>query len=804
MGASVSQNADGTWNQNQIGDTTPLPMKGCQMLSKVVTTPQVAFGSTTTYTNSTWDCGYDTPRPVYEQGSWSPTLFDTYSNQTEFKLGSDLTKPWVSQYEDSVVPPNTIKRGYDIYKSNDLKDLTKSNEVLGVGNSYAERCGFKGKDASKIYTTDGKTKRAEHRQVNCGIVGCEMCDTYPYQWPYKGSESKTSGITTPIGTVTTLIAKDGHNILKYGCDENNKDKITTVGWNQGEYKGKNWDPKIPDEIATGCSAGSDNRRGEYVRADGGYQIPHDYKENIPKDDRCFLGTNDIKQKDSILCTKSEVDWPTFCQLGDFIESQPECNTRCVNVVEDNKTNENQYCHDAYERYCEKKTGDKLKRDPVTKDIVLSDNNKIKDSSVCLNYCGAAQSPKCKKIKTDICTRSKEEWKTLDWLPDYCKTYWSENMDRVAADNVCEAELLDPLGAQNVFSRTGCGKLCDHTDVNETYCRDKKTKFCTANDTNMLTDNCINFCSNIKNKGACDKYLGGEAGMCTRLGIKSEEDLDKYIPGTQKQYSDLCGCMMNTDFYETYIESITKKYKELGYDIASAIDVSPECAYPKCKQGSAMTLEQANRIEAGLCKDCVQIMFQNLSGSFVDSEIAASQSANCDKIKQTLLLEGIYKITNGNYINVSNNGFYCIYPNKDAMDKDNKTGKEVNNVDKIPESNKSEGLCELGPGDYYVDPSKKYIRVNMDGTYCIYTPSQVSDKSLDTAFSSIPKIPKNNMLNVIETSCIVIARGAFDGIPLEIGGHIFSSDEKTSFFGSIIGVAILILLISIFFIIKTRI
>jgi len=381
-------------------------------------------------------------------------------------------------------------------------------------------------------------------------------------------------------------------------------------------------------------------------------------------------------------------------MGDYMDSEV-CREHC----------ESNDCTHATDRLCRKIRGDPIKKD-ASGNLVLSDKNYLRDSDICYDKCGGPADPRCKDIKNEVC--QKADWATSDWAPDYCREYWTANPDDLAIDKVCGAALSS--GA--VFESKGCGKLCQGggLDVSEEYCNQKKADFCLASRDNMFTDQCYDFCAS--NPDICDNALSGAQGMCA--GVRTQADLDAQVPGTVHTMSDWCGCMMPSSFYQDYAKNIDKKFNDFGYSILGQVDVSPECMYPQCKQGSVMTSAQHDRKASGMCTDCVQIMLQTLNGSFVDSNIVSDQAAKCSNIKQTGVAPGKYNVK-GMVIDVGPDGSYCI-----------SDGAAANSLDAIPEGYTSKGECVPDAGTYTTPAGA--IRVHADGSYCKFPEGVVPDGS----------------------------------------------------------------------------
>lgn len=703
----------------------------------------------------------------------------------------DLNEDPSYQYINSSVPENTIKRGYDIYSGNDYTDMVKASKVLGGGDNRARDCGKTTKVANTIFVTDDKWHNGQHRYIDCGLT-CNNCDAWPKQ--ADAPKGPITGFKSPIGVNTQILEGSSGNRVeedRHTCfwGENQR---TALGWNWGDNGNKEDFPeKLPDEVATGCAGGGKSLRGKFPKTLNGYKI----KNSSGKySDECYVGTPRIKGiANASMCLRSDISKPTFCQMGDYLESTQLCKRDC-DYKENTLPLDKQYCNLAYERLCQKRKGDPIKRDD-NGNIIYSDKDYIK-SPICLGYCGGPEDARCKKIKDDICSRNETQWLQDDWIPGYCKTHWKTTKDTISMDKACKTELLKENGEQNIFSGKGCGTLCmgNGTDVDENWCNSIKAQYCRKNDTNMLTDDCYNFCAG--HPDLCDDYLSGNKGMCSRLNIKTQEDLEKNVPNTKYNYSDWCGCMMPTDFYVKYAGDIDAKFNEFGYSILGQIDLSPECMYPLCKQGSIMTDSQYKRKRDGMCTDCVQIMLQSLNGSFVDSEIVSEQSINCGKINQEFLLPGVYNVNDAQYIRVFDDKKYCTYSSEKSKENDkvNHTFEEDYNISSIPSENASIGQCDVLPGSYLVTSVGKYIYVHDNGEYCIFPETFVPKDSNE--FKKIKNIPMMNKLSLENPECE--PPSSTESIILFEGVRIGTLNEKDSntIIYFLIGLAILFFLVGI--------
>jgi hypothetical protein len=614
-------------------------------------------------------------------------------------------------YHKSKVPGDSIKKGYDTYRGIGYQKLIKADDIVGGGDGPGVSCGHPFKPARDVFQTDNATYRGDHRYLDCGWGGaCMNCDMYPYGDMKPDTASVINSVKVPIGQKLTIAnGVDDNNSKpdKIGCSTNPND-ITKIGWNFGDYaNNNNWPVKVPEAVATGCSGGSTSIQDIFPRTTD-FKIKKDYRSNFTNewlyhpansnksldkadiDNGCWLGPDIIaKSQGKDVCLTGEVDWPTFCQLGDFISTKAECQQQCGNVKEGHEGDKT-YCDYGYERLCTKRKGDPLKRHPETGVMIYSDKDWYQ-SPECNSYCGSPESSKCKSIKDSICSRSSKEWLTDDNLPGFCKSFWRNNKNSDAMEKVCKDELKNSEGEQNIFSHKGCGKLCDgdNQDIDNDWCKNIRLEYCTKNDKNMLTDECYDFCSKFPD--LCDEYIGGNKGMCNRLNITSEDDLNKTVEGTKYKYSDWCGCMMPTQYYEDYTKGIFKKFNDLGYSVEEQVDLLPECMYPKCKGGAIRTSAQQKRVDNKECKQCVQIMLQNITGNVVDSNIASKQDASCGGISKNVappLEAGIYSVNKGaERIRVKSDQKYCKYKNLDDYNSDISTTKIIpGDIDSIPESN----------------------------------------------------------------------------------------------------------------------
>lgn len=594
----------------------------------------------------------------------------------------------LNDFPVSVVPANTIKRGYDVYQSDNYGSLLYGHNLVGDGDDDARDCGKVAMTAKSTFLTDGRLRKGDHRHIRCGLT-CRNCDAWPNQSNAKKGPIK--GVKVPIGVKLDLRGGNAGNSV-HPSEQVCSGNVQTIKYAKD---------RVPENIATMCAGGSNLPRGHYLTTDENKFTPvagtEDADGNYPNqaelpDGACFAGTQSINIPHKTWCIKSDVDMHTFCQMGDYVDSQ-ECREYCV----DND------CTHATDRICRKIKGDPIKKD-ASGNLVLSDKNYLRDSDQCYEKCGGPSDPRCKDIKNEVC--QKADWNNADWAPEYCRDHWRANPDDLAVDKACGAA----LAAGDVFKSTGCGKLCQGggLDVSETYCNQKKADYCLSSKDHMFTDQCYDFCSS--NPDICDNALSGAQGMCA--GVRTQADLDAQVPGTIHTMSDWCGCMMPSSFYQDYAKNIDKKFNDFGYSILGQVDVSPECMYPQCKQGSVMTSAQHDRKASGMCTDCVQIMLQTLNGSFVDNNIVSEQSEKCANIKQVSIEPGVYDVK-GLVIDVAGDGTYCV--------SNASTSKSLS---KIPDGYTSRGDCVPAAGTYTTPGGA--IKVHADGTYCKFPEGVVPD------------------------------------------------------------------------------
>jgi hypothetical protein len=484
----------------------------------------------------------------------------------------------LSETSRDAVPPDTIRNTWDFYDSTDWN-----------GTNFGKTHG--------ITRITGREYDNLHTQKICEGIRCR-------RGYYKG---KFESGKVPIGAYARLY--DGR------CTSN--DITNNIVYGNGAYSVLN--QKLDDETATNCAGGSALGFDKYPTRPSKYKSSND---NVDLTNQCFFGPKIAHDKDQENCIIAGLQYPIFCQLGDYAGTIDKCKAKCNNIRStDGSTNG--ACYYALDRLCGKTIEDNVKKNSLN-ELIKSDRNWIKDP-VCQQYCGGAReqgSALCQKHKADYC-RNKNSW------PDaaqYCHQFWTFSPNFGDMNEACKSKLSTAASPENITTNNGCGYLCrgQGLDVNKQWCESRAQDFCTANHNNMETNYCFNFCKD--HPDLCEDYL--QTDFC-----KGKEGLlDNEVGTTGKLYSDYCGCMMPTKFYNDYKDSVFKQYKDAGYTIEgiASIRTEPECMYPGCKSGSILTSDQ--RANIGTCgSDCVQIMLNNYDSASINADLIAQQSAQCARI-----------------------------------------------------------------------------------------------------------------------------------------------------------------------------
>jgi len=417
-----------------------------------------------------------------------------------------------------------------------------------------------------------------------------------------------------------------------GCE--NKNVSDNFIYGVGVHSGSSFPQRLTDDVASNCAGGSALSYEDYPSTVN----KRAYNNNGATTDKCFIGTSSSRRNDVDNYTQGGVHYPVFCQLGDYVETNQECKNQCNNVVAKDPNSvisePDNYCNFAKDRLCGKQKGDPLKKNEFDTSIP-SEKNWITEK-VCRDYCGGPG-----ENKSAVCQRNKREFcnNPNNW-PDasnYCFEFWKKNQNNVDMEGVCGDELVDPSSVQNITKNLGCGFLCRGSglDVNDNFCTKKRFDFCTKKSSetgdynNMETEYCFQFCKD--HPDLCENSLND---YCK----DKKELLDTQIPGPRsgRKYSDYCGCMMDTQFYEDYVNNIFSQFKEGGFEVQGAANIKtePECIFPKCKSGSILTSAQKENIsQCGA--NCLQIMLNNITDTEISGDFMTNQSAKCTNIKKTV-------------------------------------------------------------------------------------------------------------------------------------------------------------------------
>lgn len=348
--------------------------------------------------------------------------------------------------------------------------------------------------------------------------------------------------------------------------------------------------KLDDSAATNCAGGSSDMQNE----------------NLPED--CYTGTTKANNENGENCFASGINYPTFCQLGDYVDTVQACKDQCKGS--NSLDNANNYCNFALDRLCGKKKGDPIKRNASGKQVIDSQQDWI-TSNICKSYCGGpneVSSVTCKKHKQSYCSDP------LSWpnAYEYCSDFWRSNPNLINWQNMnpaCYNKITDATGPENVSTNNGCGKLCqgEGLDIDNDWCNNMRRDFCWK-DENTFTNYCYRFCKD-------------EPDLCAPIlsfKCKDYKDrMDETIGDTGLKYHNFCSCFFDAEFYDNYKNKVYESIRDRGFEVLISqdnIDLSkPHCFYPTCNQNAVMTEFQRNDI----CSDdvnnnCLSNVLKNYS------------------------------------------------------------------------------------------------------------------------------------------------------------------------------------------------
>ncbi len=632
-----------------------------------------------------------------------------------------------SEYGATNVPAGTIKKGFNVYSGRNFTGLQKPDYKRSRNNPECRGDGksCRGEQINKdIFTADGKTNVGKHRDLCCeslggGFFGTDYksnCGNCEFKGSGNGYDSDAragwiSSFKVPVGMYLG-VSGSGPEAT---CGGHTK----YYGWGHGSTYNKN----LPFDVATGCAGGWNMGQEQFPETVNNYTFKNTANKDA-KSNKCWVGVDPSPYENNVGCTRAGVNKEIFCQMGDYALNQSLCKDTCKDARKEGDGT--WWCKNALDRLCAGVPGEPLKRDN-NGNLVKVGKQPLFNNSMCINYCGSAESSTCRDIKTKACSQNgPEAWLNDPKVAPYCNIYWKNNPNSIAMSKVCKDVMKDQSSGQSVFSDKGCGYLCRGgvSDVDKVWCRDRRKDYCTHSVDQMLTKDCAEFCE--KDPEACENFL---SQMCKDFNIKTEDDLKKPVPPTGYDIAHWCGCMMPSTYYREKIEENFDRLRDFGYDVtvAAGLDREPECSYPLCVEGSIMTDSQRRNKENQRCKQCVQIMLQKFTDStIIDGNVSGSQDGNCVKIKKIEekngdpLPPGIYRLADTvNYYHVKENGTYCkIQSLVEANNLAQKLGGTIETVDKIPLSNAFSGNCEVVNYDasgLEVDPTTEEENITEEDT-----------------------------------------------------------------------------------------
>lgn len=318
------------------------------------------------------------------------------------------------------------------------------------------------------------------------------------------------------------------------------------------------------------------------------------------------------------CLTSGIQYPVYCQLGDFIHTNQDCADQCSGAKSTDKQEEHSYCHFALDKLCGKLPGDIIKRNQYGENVKSDKAWIIQDQ--CTNYCGGPEdesSDTCYQHKVNYCSNPN----SFPEAEDYCRKFWTNKPNYDQFIKGCEAKLLDPEGPENITKDNGCGKLCNGIgkDFNTEYCNQIRSRYCATKD-NIFSKYCYDFCKS-------------NPEMCSFIIDKCQDKQDQLnlpIPNTKLHYRNICGCLMDQSFYDNYKSNINENLKKQGYGIkqedTTINDPSltkAECIYPYCDSDAIMTTHQMKN-KPSCNSNCLNFVYKNFS-ELQDSDIKKCQA-----------------------------------------------------------------------------------------------------------------------------------------------------------------------------------
>lgn len=548
-----------------------------------------------------------------------------------------MALPFTAESRGDKIPDGTIRKTWDMYEHGGFggTNLGAKNKVntAGVQNT----AGFIDGAMDSPFPSGTFFKKDGFPYSGWGFCDCNginpKCDT---SCPVRG---RLSSYKLPIGAWARTY-RDLNT-----CNERPGEYAM---WGAGKFGAK--PEQLPDDISTHCSGG----------ANLGYNqtLP-----NTPEGNSCVYGGN-MSTGDDERCFISGIQYPVFCQLGDYIETQSECRNQCQDVTSTDSVIDRNYCNYAYDRLCSKQVGDPLKNDDDGNPI-LSDKNYITEST-CQGYCGGPgtspvdMSSTCRQSKIDYCSKPGQDWGISTDRLDYCKDFWGSpgNFNSNQINTACGAELIDPTGNQNIFTINGCSNICagGGGDIDTTYCDGKRLEYCQGTKADgspaLFSPECFSFCvgdpdrceASLRN--VCKTKIKEVVPNIDTVGYEpSEEDLEKIktllkttVDSQGRPLERYCGCLLPEAVYTAYIDSVAEQFENAGYSMeqlqSGQLSGAPECIFPNCRDG-LKTASQAANTTNGTCGTCVQNILLDLTDAEVGRCVIASNSARCQTTDGTV-------------------------------------------------------------------------------------------------------------------------------------------------------------------------
>jgi len=209
----------------------------------------------------------------------------------------------------------------------------------------------------------------EFGDCDCSGVGNNQCDidtkVYKMKVPI-GVKSKSRTRYDAPGISDGCRTGIERNFLEYRRDPFHLNEFTFDDQLLSGYPSR-----MTDEVATLCAGGYRLGKDQYLKTDSERMNEVNYSSGwVPtnKSNECALFFNNADKENGSTCESGlngrdcndsyytvSADWPAFCQMGDYIETTPECVDQCKNIVSPTAVPDEggNYCHFAKDRICSK-------------------------------------------------------------------------------------------------------------------------------------------------------------------------------------------------------------------------------------------------------------------------------------------------------------------------------------------------------------------------------------------------------------------------------------------------------------------